>query len=307
MDRTDRSSANSSEGSQMIAKAANTGAGSLSLGGDLAINRLGFGAMRLPTAGWRAAPRDPETGRAVLRRAVELGVDLIDTAAFYESNDGSVRANDLIREALHPYAGGLVIATKVGPIFGRDGVTHAAPADLRRLVEENLQQLGLDRLDLVYLRVGQMSPPHGESIAERFEALAALREEGLIRHLGLSNVDAGHVAEARAIAPVAAVQNNFHIARRGEAAVLEVCAADGIAFSPFFPLGGGMTDIRNDRLARIAARHGATPRQIALAWLLALSPVTLAIPGTGSIAHLEENMAAGSIALAPEDLAELAR
>jgi pyridoxine 4-dehydrogenase len=291
----------------MTAKAANRGAGSLSLGGDLTINRLGFGAMRLPTAGWRAEPREAETGRAVLRRAVELGVDLIDTAAFYQSNDGSVRANDLIREALYPCAGGLVIATKVGPIFGRGGVTHAEPADLRRLVEENLQQLGLDRLDLVYLRIGQMSPPHGESIAERFEALAALREEGLIRHLGLSNIDTGHLAEARAVAPVAAVQNNFHIARRDEAAVLKACEADGIAFSPFFPLGGGVTEIRNDRLARVAARHGATPMQIALVWLLAFSPVTLAIPGTGSLEHLEENMAAGSIALAPEDLAELAR
>ena len=159
----------------------------------------------------------PETGRAVLRRAVELGVNHIDTADYYRSGDGAVRANALIREALHPYPSGLVIATKVGPIFGPNGPSPAAAGDLRALVEANLESLGLDRLDLVYLRIGVMTPPHGESLAERFEALAALREEGLIRHLGLSNVDADHLAEARAIAPVAAVQNQlpYRQARRG--------------------------------------------------------------------------------------------
>jgi aryl-alcohol dehydrogenase-like predicted oxidoreductase len=276
------------------------------LGGDLRIDRLGFGAMRLPTQGFHGPARDPELGRAVLRRAVELGVNHIDTAAFYHSGDGKVRANTLIREALHPYPPGLVIATKVGPIFGPKGPVPARPAQLRALVEDNLETLGVDRLDLVYLRIGAMEVPHGESLAERFEALAALREAGLIRHLGLSNIDVAHLREARAIAPVAAVQNNFHVAKRDEIDVLTACAADGIAFAPFFPLGGGMTDISDERLRKVAARHGATVSQIALAWLLALSPVTLAIPGTGSLAHLEDNLAARSITLSPEDVADLA-
>lgn len=278
--------------------------GTLTLG-DLTINRLGFGAMRLPTNGFQGPARDPATGRAVLRRAVELGVNHIDTAAFYHSRDGSVRANTLIREALFPYPPDLVIATKVGPVSSPTGVVQAPAANLRAQVEDNLTALGLDRLDLVYLRIGMMGAPHGESLVERFAILAALREEGLIRHLGVSNIDAAHLAEARAIAPVVAVQNNFHIARRDDVAVLDACVADGIAFAPFFPLGGGRGEIKHDRLAMVAARHDATIAQIALAWLLALAPITLAIPGTGSLAHLEENIAAGSIPLTPEDLADL--
>ncbi len=274
--------------------------------GDLTINRLGFGAMRLSTHGFNGPSRNPEVGRAVLRRAVELGINHIDTAAFYQSLDGTVRANTLIREALSPYPSDLVIATKVGPVIGPNGPTQGTVADLRAAVEENLKTLGLERLDLVYLRIGTMEPPHGESLAERFEVLAAMREEGLIRHLGLSNVDTAHLAEARAIAPVVAVQNHFHIAKRDDVAVLDACTADGIAFAPFFPLGGGRSDTNDNRLARVAARHDATVSQIALAWLLALSPVTLAIPGTGSLAHLEENSAAGSITLTPEDFADLA-
>ncbi|MEU0471099.1 aldo/keto reductase [Streptomyces olivaceus] len=278
------------------------------LGGDLPIGRLGFGAMRLSANGFHGPARDPETGRAVLRRAVELGVNHIDTAGFYTSDDGTVRANDLIRQALHPYPEGLVVATKVGPVRTPDGGAEATndPAALRPMVEENLEALGLDRLDLVYFRAGGMGPaPRGESVAARFEALAALREEGLIRHLGLSHVDAGHLAEARAIAPVAAVQNHFHAGNRDDAEVLAACEEAGIAYVPYFPLGGGLSDIREDRIARVADRHGATAQQIALAWLLASSPVTLAIPGTGSPAHLEENVAAGSIDLTAEDIADL--
>jgi len=275
------------------------------LGGDLTIKRLGFGAMRLPTQGLRGPTRDPDTGRQVLRRAVELGVNHIDTADFYRSADGTVRANVLIREALKPYKPGLVVATKVGPIIGPNGPYQAEASDLPRLVKDNIESLGVQRLDLVYLRIGMMAVPHGESLAERFQALATLREQGLIRHLGLSNVDAGHLEEARAIAPVAAVQNNFHIGRREDIGMLEACAANGIAFVPYFPLGGGMTDIGSDRLARVAVRHGATVRQIALAWLLNLSPVVLAIPGTGSLSHLQENVAAQSIRLTSTDLIEL--
>jgi pyridoxine 4-dehydrogenase len=272
---------------------------------DLTIRRLGFGAMRLAAGALNGSPRDPNEGRAVLRRAIELGVNHIDTADFYRSGDGSVRANDLIRDALHPYPPNFVIATKVGPIFGPDGPEQAAAGDIRRLVEDNLRSLGVDRLDLVYLRIGMMKVPHGESLAERFEVLAAMQNEGLIRHLGISNVDVGHLAEARKIAPVAAVQNNFHIANREETHVLDVCTEAGIGFAPYFPLGGGRDDIEDDALSRVAKQRGATVAQIALAWLLALSPVTLAIPGTGSAAHLEENVAAGTITLTPDELKDL--
>ncbi|QOV36674.1 aldo/keto reductase [Streptomyces ferrugineus] len=278
------------------------------LGGDLPIKRIGFGAMRLSANGFTGPARDPETGRAVLRRAIELGVNHIDTASFYRSNDGTVSANALIREALHPYPDALVLATKVGPWDTPDGGLRQTddPAALRPMIEANLETLDVDRLDLVYLRVGAMEPPHGQSIAAQFETLSAMREEGLIRHLGLSNVDTGHLAEARAVAPVAAVQNHFHAGKRDDAELLTACVEAGIAFVPFFPLGGGSSDLSADRLAKVAERHGATVPQIALAWLLASAPVTLAIPGTGSPTHLAENIAAGSITLTPEDLADLA-
>lgn len=205
--------------------------------GDLPINRVGFGAMRLSTSanGINGPARDPATGRAVLRCAYELGVNHIDTAAFYQSADRSVRANLLIREALWPYPSNLVVATKVGHVFNADhSYRTATAADMRQLIEENLEDLGVDRLDLVYLRVGEMAPPRGESIAERVEALAALRAEGLIRHLGLSNIDPEHLIEVRDIAPVVAVQNNFNIAKREDQRLLTMCEADNIAFVPFF-------------------------------------------------------------------------
>lgn len=278
----------------------------MKLGGDLPINRLGFGAMRLPTNSFHGPARDPEMGRAVLRRAIELGVDHIDTAGFYRSGDGAVRSNDLIREALHPYPADLVIATKVAPIWDEDGRPGlASPGQLRGLVEDDLRTLGVDRLDLVYLRVGGLGEPGGPSIGERFTALAELREEGLIRHLGLSNVDTAQLAEARTIAPVTAVQNRFHVTDRATPDVLAECERAGIAFVPFFPLGGGGIPLDQDRVAKVAARHGATVFQVALAWILSSSPVTLAIPGTGSLDHLEENMASASITLTAEDLAEL--
>ncbi|MFC6019382.1 oxidoreductase [Plantactinospora solaniradicis] len=283
-----------------------TSAGTFLLGGDLRINRLGFGAMRLAANSLHGPSRDPRTGIAVLRRAVELGVNHIDTAGFYGS--GEVHAHELIREALSPYPEDLVIATKVGPL--RDEATgipsrEATADELRGLVEEDLRRLGLERLDLVYLRVGGLGPIGGESIAQRYGVLAALREEGLIRHLGVSNVDAAQYAEAEAIAPVAAVQNHFHLQHRDDAELLARCAALGSAYAPFFPLGGGNRPLDPSRYERIAARHDATVAQVALAWLLALSPVMLAIPGTGSPEHLEENMAAADLRLSEEDLAEL--
>ncbi|MEU2247031.1 oxidoreductase [Streptomyces sp. NPDC019224] len=271
------------------------------LGGDLPVNRLGFGAMRLPTGTFDGPARNPENGIAVLRRAVELGVNHIDTAAFYAR--GGVRANELIREALAPYPDDLVIATKVGPLPGPNGVPsgHAAPGQLRGLVEADLRALGVDRLDVVNLRVGGVNGTGGESVAERFAVLAGLREEGLIRHLGVSNVDAAQLAEARSVAPVVCVQNAY----ADDLALLAECEAAGIAYVPFFPLGGGWNPLDTGRLEKVAARLDATVAQVQLALLLASSPVMLAIPGTGNLAHLEENMAARDLVLGEEDLAEL--
>lgn len=252
------------------------------------VNRLGLGAMRLALGG---SVRDPATATAILRRAVELGVNHIDTAGTY--GFGDLHAHELIRQALSPYPEDLVIASKVTADAGQ----------LRGLVEQDLRRLGLDRLDLVYLRVGGMGPAGGEPLGERFAALAELRAEGLIRHLGVSHVDADQLAEAQAIAPVAAVQNHFHVQHRDDAKVLAQCEQDGIAYVPYFPLGGGRADLTS--LAPLAARHDATPAQIALAWLLAISPVTLAIPGASTLDHLTENLAAADVRLTPADLAEL--
>ncbi|MEU6074193.1 aldo/keto reductase [Micromonospora sp. NPDC047074] len=273
------------------------------LGGDLPVDRLGFGAMRLALGG---RIRQPEEGVALLRRAVDLGVNHLDTAGFY--GFGDLQAHEMIRQALAPYPADLVIATKVGPLL-EGGVVptgQATAAQLRGLVEEDLRRLGRDRLDLVYLRVGGMGQPGGESIGDRFAALAQLRDEGLIRHLGVSHVDAAQLAEARSIAPVAAVQNHFHVHHRGDAEVLARCERDGIAYVPFFPLGGGRDPLDQAPLANVGARHGATTAQVALAWLLAVSPVTVAIPGTSSPDHLAENVAAAGLRLTAEDLAELA-
>lgn len=272
------------------------------LGGDRPVNRLGFGAMRLALGG---SIRDPDTAIALVRRAAERGVNHIDTAGFY--GVGDLRSHELIREALWPYDDDLVLATKVGPLFTAGGqfIGQAAPADLRGLIEEDLRRLGQDQLELVYLRVGGLEPASGESIGERFAALVELRDEGLIRHLGVSNVDALQLEEARSIAPVAAVQNHFHIHYRQDAEVLSLCEREGIAYAPYFPLGGGKERIDVNRLATIAARENATPLQIALAWLLATSRVTLAIPGTSSLDHLMTNIAAASLDLAPADMLDL--
>ncbi|MBL1099816.1 oxidoreductase [Streptomyces coffeae] len=272
-----------------------------SLGADLTINRLGFGAMRLAMGTFDGPPRAPQSGIAVLRRAMELGVNHIDTAGFY--GRGAVRANELIRTALAPYCDDLVIATKVGPLPGPNGVPseQATPDQLRGLVEADLRSLALARLDLVYLRVGGMTGPGGESIAERFAVLAELRAEGLIRHLGVSNVDAAQFAEARAIAPVAAVQNRH----TGDTELLAECEEAGTAYVPYFPLGGGGGPLDAERLGKVAARLGATTAQVAIASLLATSPSVLAIPGTGSLDHLEENLAANDLSLSDEDLSDL--
>jgi len=278
--------------------------------GDRTVNRLGFGAMRLSGTGGmgRGTDRDPEQSAAVVRRAVELGVNHIDTAAFYFSPLRS--ANELISTALAPYPDGLVIATKVGPWRDTWGAWQgmARPDQLRGQVEENLRQLGRDHLDLVNLRTLSVSKPVGE----HFAALAALRDAGLVRHLGLSNVTVAQIDEALAIAPVASVQNRYSIdSRRPEADdVLRACAERGIAFVPFFAIagegreGGRSADELEPVLAASRA-HGATPAQVRLAWTLAQGAHVLAIPGASSLAHLAENVAAGALRLAEEELALL--
>ncbi|MBO2453801.1 aldo/keto reductase [Actinomadura barringtoniae] len=274
------------------------------LGGDLPIKRLGFGAMRLPASRRGGPPNDRDISLEVLRRAAGLGVNHIDTAAFYFHGD--LHANDLIREGLKPYADDLVIATKVGPKRRPEDpmpIGEMEPGELRAEVERNLTELGLDRLDLVYLRVGGMEPAQ-EPIGDRFAVLARLRDEGLIRHLGVSNIKVEHLKEAMDIAPVAAVQNWFDITKPQDAEMLEICEREGIGYAPYFPLGGfGLPD--DERVNAIAERHGATVAQVLLAGLLELSPVMLAIPGTGSPAHLEENMGAAGLRLTERDLAEL--
>ncbi|GAA2819678.1 aryl-alcohol dehydrogenase-like predicted oxidoreductase [Nonomuraea rubra] len=277
------------------------------LGGDLSVARIGYGAMKL--TGWPRGDRPSrDTALAVLRRAVEVGVDHIDTSHYY-ARDG-VAANELIREALHPYPDGLVIVTKVGALVeGSDidlpasGKTGLTPDGLRRGVEANLRSLGVDRLDVVNLRMGDLDRG-GTSLAAPLETLLALREEGLIRHLGVSNVTAAEFAEARKIAPIACVQNLYNLTRREDDPLVDACAEAGIAYVPFFPVGG-FQPLTAARLDAVAARHGATVPQVALAWLLARSPNILLIPGTGSPAHLEENVAAGTLELTPADLVDL--
>ncbi|MFF4535085.1 oxidoreductase [Streptomyces aureus] len=278
------------------------------MGGDLSVARIGYGTMKL--TGWPRGERpDRETSLAILRRAVELGVNHIDTSYYYD-RDG-VSANELIREALHPYPDDLVIVTKVGALV--EGSDIALPAaektgltadNLRRGVEANLRSLGLDRMDVVNLRMGDLGGSDAVSLAEPLEALLALREEGLIRHLGISNVSADDFTEARRIAPIACVQNLYNLAQRGDDPLVDACAEAGVAYVPFFPVGG-FQPVTAEHLEAVAARHDATMPQVALAWLLARSPNILLIPGTGSLTHLEENIAAGSLELTAEDLAEL--
>ncbi|MDH6708911.1 pyridoxine 4-dehydrogenase [Kitasatospora sp. MAA19] len=279
--------------------------------GDRAVHRIGFGAMRLPQTGRalvpHAVPRDREQAVRVLRRAVELGVNHIDTAAFYFSPLRS--ANELINRALAPYAYDLVIATKVGPGRGLDGawVEHArTPEQLRGQVEENLRQLGRDHLDLVNLRIVGT-----DSIAERFGALAELRQAGLIRELGVSNIHPHQLAEAQAIAPVRCVQNPYGIGASPEQdALLRLCGEQGIAFVPFYAIAGagresGTGETEPAQVRAVAQARGVSPAQVRLAWTLHRGPHVLAIPGTGDLAHLEDNIAAGALHLAPEELAQL--
>ncbi|MEU9235675.1 aldo/keto reductase [Streptomyces subrutilus] len=275
--------------------------------GDLTVNRIGFGAMRLTHLA-DGSPSDRERVTGVLRRAVELGVNHIDTAAFYFSPLRS--ANELINRALAPYADDLVITTKVGP--GRDAAGQwwwAEPGQLRGQVEENLRQLGRDHLDVVNLRVPRRET--SGSVAEHFGALAELRTAGLIRHLGISNARPDHLAEARAIAPVVCVQNPYGIGSPAEDhAFLDACGEQGIAFVPFFAIAGagkesGAAAEDSPEVRALAEAHGVSTAQLRLAWTLSRGPHVLAIPGTGNPDHLVENVAAGSLRLTPEEVALL--
>lgn len=269
---------------------------------DLELGRVGYGAMQLAGPGVFGPPKDHDAALAVLRAAVDLGINHIDTADFY----GPHVTNQLIREALAPYPSDLHIVTKVGARRDSEGGwPHArTPDELRAQVHDNLRNLGLDALDVVNLRVGGVEAPEAGSIAPQFEALAELHQQGLIRHLGLSTVNADQLAEAQAIAPVVCVQNLYNIARREDDALVDRTASQGIAFVPYFPLGG-FSPLQSDALAAVAQRLGATPMAVALAWLLRRSPNILLIPGTSSVAHLRENVTGAAIQLPADATAEL--
>ena len=272
-------------------------AGTFTLG-DRSVMRMGYGAMQLAGPGVFGPPQDREAALAVLREAVAAGVNHIDTSDFY----GPHVTNQLIREALHPFPDDLVIVTKVGAVRGKDGswLPAQTPADLARGVHDNLRNLGVDVIDVVNLRVGGMQGPTEASIEERFTAVAELQQRGLIRHLGLSNVTAAQVAEAQRIAPVVCVQNHYNLVHRADDALIDRLAEQRIPYVPFFPLGG-FNPIQSEALSGVAQRAGASPMQMALAWLLARAPNVLLIPGTSHLAHLRENLAAAALVL-PKDL-----
>ena len=266
------------------------------------VNRLGYGAMQLAGKGVWGPPRDPEAAVAVLREAVASGVNHIDTSDFY----GPHVTNQIIRRALHPYPEELVIVTKVGFRRGPDKSWNPAfaPDDLASAVQDNLRNLGLDALDVVNLRVGGAHGPTEGSIEEALSALVKLKEQGLIRHLGLSNVSAAQVREGRKITPIAGVQNQFNLAHRGDDALVDELAGQGIAYVPFFPLGG-FTLLQSSALEKVASELEATSMQVALAWLLQRSPNILLIPGTSSVEHLRENLEAADLDLPADAVARL--
>jgi aryl-alcohol dehydrogenase-like predicted oxidoreductase len=272
-------------------------------GTSLTVQRIGYGAMQLAGPGVWGPPKDPNAAIAVLREAVAAGVNHIDTSDFY----GPHITNQIIRQALHPYPQGLVIVTKLGAQRPPDKSWQPATSaeDLTAGVHDNLRNLGLDALDIVnYRSMGSVHGPVEGSIAEQITVLAELQRKGLIRHIGLSNVTATQVAEAQAITDIVCVQNNYNLAHRADDALIDDLARQGIAYVPFFPLGG-FTPLQSSTLSDVAGRLGATPMQVALAWLLRRSSNILLIPGTSSVAHLRENLAAGELTLSSQVLVEL--
>jgi pyridoxine 4-dehydrogenase len=276
--------------------------GTYRMGDGPTVTRIGYGAMQLAGPGVFGPPRDRDAAIAVLREVVELGINHIDTSDFY----GPHITNQLIREALAPYGDDLVLVTKVGA--RRDdqgGWPHARePEELRQAVHDNLTNLGLERLEVVNLRMGGTDAPEAGSIAPQFEALAELQQQGLIAHLGLSTVDADQVAEAQAIAPIVCVQNFYNVAHREDEALVRSLADQGIAYVPYFPLGG-FTPLQSDALSSVAGRLEVSPMAVALAWLLQRSENILLIPGTSSVGHLRENVAGAGLTLSQADLEEL--
>jgi aryl-alcohol dehydrogenase-like predicted oxidoreductase len=270
-------------------------------GTSLSVSRMGYGAMQLAGPHVFGPPRDPDGAVAVLREAVAAGVDHIDTSDFY----GPHVTNQIIKRALHPYPKSLVIVTKVGARRGDDAswLPAQSPGELRSAVEDNLRNLGVDALDVVNLRVGLMGLGD-ESIGARVEVLVDLKKRGLVRHVGLSNVTAKQYAEARALTDVVCVQNLYNVAQRGDDAFIAALAKDGVAYVPFFPLGG-FTPLEASALTEVARSLEATPMQVALAWLLQRAPNILLIPGTSSLAHLRENLKAAELTLPPAAVAKL--
>jgi pyridoxine 4-dehydrogenase len=270
--------------------------------GDRTVNRMGYGAMQLAGPGVFGPPKDRDVALAVLREAVASGVNHIDTSDFY----GPHVTNQLIREALHPYPDDLVIVTKVGAVRGADAswIPALEPAALVSAVHDNLRNLGLDALDVVNLRVGGIHGPSEGSIEAQLTTLAELQRKGLVRHLGLSNVTPAQIEEGRGIAEIVCVQNHYNLAHRDDDALIDDLAGRGIAYAPFFPLGG-FTPLQSSTLSDVAARLGASPMQVALGWLLHRAPNILLIPGTSSPSHLRDNLKAAEIALSDEVIVEL--
>ena len=297
-----------------------TAAGTFTLAPDLTVTRMGYGAMQLARPNLPGLPASREAFAAVrqmspqpaerdaavalLREVVELGITHIDTADFY--GYGSYLTNELIKEALYPYPDSLHLVTKVGALRDAKGGLFQtnAPEHLRQAVFDNLKHLGLDTLDVVNLRAGGTNGSTSGSIAEAFTVLVQLQQEGLIKHLGLSTVNAEQIAEAQAIAPIVCVQNYYNLAHRDDDDLIDSLAAQGIAYVPYFPIGG-FSPLQSDKLSAVAARLGVSPLVVSLAWLLQRSPNILRIPGTSSIAHLRDNVAASSLTLSEDDLTEL--
>jgi pyridoxine 4-dehydrogenase len=276
--------------------------GTLKLADDLTISRMGYGAMQLAGPGVFGPPRDRSEAIAVLREAINLGVTHIDTSDYY----GPFVVNEIIKEALFPYPANLCIVTKVGARRGDDAswIPDLSRQGLTDAVHDNINRLGVDALDVVNLRVGGLGIPTDEPLGEQFSVLAELQGQGLIRHLGVSNVTTGQLSEVQAIGPVVTVQNAFNVVNRHDDELVERCARENIAFTPFFPLGG-FTPLQSSVLERVATRVEASPQQVALAWLLQHSPAIALIPGTSSVAHLRENVDAASLVLPSDAVREL--
>ncbi|MDU8999267.1 aldo/keto reductase family oxidoreductase [Streptomyces mirabilis] len=276
--------------------------GTFTMAKDLTVTRMGYGAMQLAGPHVFGPPVDRDAAVAVLREAVERGITHIDTSDFY----GPYVTNQIIKEALHPYPAGLHLVTKVGALRDAEGGWPKALSrdELRQAVHSNLKNLGLDALDVVNLRVGGLDAPEPGSLAEPFTVLAELQQEGLIRHLGVSTVSAEQIKEAQSIAPVVCVQNFYNLANRADDALIDSLAEQGIAYVPYFPIGG-FSPLQSDTLHAVAGRLETTPVAVALAWLLQRSPNILLIPGTSSVAHLRDNIAAAALVLPEKELAEL--